>query len=112
MKDNRILDDKRKHRTVKRQTELAVLSYVEYLAGLKVKGRRMRGGGSRVNVRKEIMRYFFHPRVGYLEIINKALKLADFYSIKSVRSNHLTSLLQGYVKLSLHKLCKALLRFP
>ena len=49
----------------------------------------MRGGGSRVNVRKEIMRYFFHPRVGYLErrFINKALKLADFYSIKSVRSN-------------------------
>ena len=31
----------------------------------------------------------FHPRVGYLErrFINKALKLADFYSIKSVRSN-------------------------
>ena len=49
----------------------------------------MRGEGSRVNVRKEIMHYFFHPRVGYLErrSINKALKLADFYSIKSVRSN-------------------------
>ena len=48
-----------------------------------------RRGGSRVNVRKEIMRYFFHPRVGYLErrFINKALKLADFYSVKSVRSN-------------------------
>ena len=89
LKDKTILDDKRKHRIVKRQTELAVLSYVEYLAGLKVKGRRMRGGGSRVNVRKEIMRYFFHPRVGYLErrFINKALKLADFYSVKSVRSN-------------------------
>ena len=89
LKGNPILDDRRKHRIVKRQTELAVLSYVEYLAGLKVKGRRMRGGGSRVNVRKEIMRYFFHPRVGYLErrFINKALKLADFYSIKSFRSN-------------------------
>ena len=89
LKDKTILDDKRKQRIVKRQTELAVLSYVEYLAGLKVKGRRMRGEGSRVNVRKEIMRYFFHPRVGYLErrFINKALKLADFYSIKSVRSN-------------------------
>ena len=49
----------------------------------------MRGGGSRVNVRKEIMHYFFHSRVGYLErmFINKALKLADFYSIKSVRSS-------------------------
>ena len=89
LKDKTILDDRRKHRTVKRQTELAVLSYVEYLAGLKVKGRRMKGGGGRMNVRKEIMRYYFHPRVGYLErrFINKALKLADFYSIKSVRSN-------------------------
>ena len=49
----------------------------------------MKGGGSRVNVRKEIMRHFFHPRVGYLErrFINQALKLADFYSIKTVRSN-------------------------
>ena len=49
----------------------------------------MRGGGSRVNVRKEIMCYFIHPRVGYLErrFINNASKLADFYSIKSVRSN-------------------------
>ena len=73
---------------MKRKTELAVLSYVEYLGGLKVKGRRTRGGGSRVNVRKEIMCYFFHPRVGYLErFINKALKLADFYTMKSVRSN-------------------------
>ena len=44
LKDNTILGDKRKHSIVKRQTELAVLSYVEYLAGLKVKGRRMRGG--------------------------------------------------------------------
>ena len=80
LKDNPILDDRRKHRIVKRQTELAVLSYVEYLAGLKFKGRRMTGGGSRVNVRKDIIRYFFHPRVGYLErrFINKALKLADF----------------------------------
>jgi len=88
LKGNPILDERRKHRIVKRQTELAVLSYVEYLAGLKVKGRRMRGGGSRMNVRKEIMHYFFHPRVGYFErrFINKALKLADFYSIKSVRS--------------------------
>ena len=89
LKGNPILDDRRKHRIVKCQTELAVLSYVEYLAGLKVKGRRMRGGGSRVNVRKEIMHYFFHPRVGYLDrrFINKTLKLADFYSIESVRSN-------------------------
>ena len=45
LKDKPISDDKRKHRIVKRQTELAVLSYVEYLAGLKVKGRRTRGGG-------------------------------------------------------------------
>ena len=51
LKDKPIFDDKRKHRIVKRQTELAVLSYVEYLAGLKVKGRRTRRGGSRVNVR-------------------------------------------------------------
>ena len=86
LKDNTILDDKRKHCIVKRQAELAVLSYVEYLAGLKVKGRRMRGGGSRVNVRKEIMCYFIHPRVGYLErrFINNASKLADFYSMGDV----------------------------
>ena len=32
-----------------------------------MQGRRVRGGGSRVNARKEIMRYFFHPRVSYLE---------------------------------------------
>ena len=35
LKGNPILDVRRKHRIVKRQTELAVLSYVEYLAGLK-----------------------------------------------------------------------------
>ena len=29
----------------------------------------MRGGGSRVNVRKEIMRYFFHPRNHQLELV-------------------------------------------
>ena len=75
LKGNPILDDRRKHRIVKRQTELAGLSFVEYLAGVKVKGRRMRGGGSRVNVKKEIMRFFSHPREGYLErtFINKAL---------------------------------------
>ena len=89
LKGNPILDDRRNHRLVKHQNELAVLSYVEYLAGLKVKGRRVTVGGRRVNARKEIRRYFFHPRVGYLErrFINKALKLADFYSIKSVRSS-------------------------
>ena len=59
LKGNPILDDRRKHRFVKRQTELAVLSYVEYLARLKVKGRRVTGGGRRVNARKEIRRYFF-----------------------------------------------------
>ena len=69
LKDNPILDDKRKHRIVKRQTELAVLRYIEYLAGLKVAGWRMRGGGSRVNVRKEIMCYFFHPRNHQLEVV-------------------------------------------
>ena len=63
LKGNPILDDRRKHCIVKCQTELAVVSYVEYLAGLKVKGRRVRGGGSQVNVRKEIMRYFFQSRL-------------------------------------------------
>ena len=34
----------------------------------------------KVNARKEIMRDYFNPRIGYLErrFINKALKLADF----------------------------------
>ena len=32
LKGNPILDDRRKHGIVKRQTELAILSYVEYLA--------------------------------------------------------------------------------
>lgn len=40
----------------------------------------MQGGSQRRNVRKEIMHYFFHPRIGYLErrLITKVLKLDDF----------------------------------
>ena len=48
----------KKQRVVKKQTELAVLSYVEYLAGVRVRVRKKGGGRSR-NVRKEIFRYFF-----------------------------------------------------
>ena len=55
-----------KKRAVKKQTELAVLSYVEYLAGVRVRVR-MEGGGRSRNVRKEILLYFFHPRIGCLE---------------------------------------------
>ena len=78
-------DGIKKQRAVKKQTELAVLSYVEYLAGVRVRVR-MKGGGRSRNVRKEILRYFFHPRIGCLErrFITKVLKLVDFYSV-----NHL-----------------------
>ena len=61
LKGNPILDDRRKHRIVKCQTELAVLSYVEYLAGLKVKGKRMRGGGSRGMLGKKLCVTFSIP---------------------------------------------------
>ena len=50
-------DGIKKQRAVKKQTELAVLSYVEYLAGVRVRVR-MKGGGRSRNVRKEILRYF------------------------------------------------------
>ena len=50
-------DGMMKQRAVKKQTELAVLSYVEYLAGVRVRVRMKREGRSR-NVRKEILRYF------------------------------------------------------
>ena len=75
-----------KQRAVKKQTELAVLSYVEYLAGVRVRVRVKAGGRSR-NVRKEILRYFFHPSIGCLErrFITKVLKLVDFYSVNHVR---------------------------
>ena len=76
----------KKQRVVKKQTELAVLSYVEYLAGVRVRVR-MKGGGRSRNVRKEILRYFFHPRIGCLQrFITKVLKLVDFYSVNHVRS--------------------------
>ena len=77
----------KKQRAVKKQIELAVLSYVEYLAGVRVRVR-MKGGGRSRNVRKEILRYFFHPRIGCLErrFITKVLKLVDFYSVNHVRS--------------------------
>ena len=83
-------DGIKKQRAVKKQTELAVLSYVEYLAGVKMRVRVKAGGRSR-NVRKEILRYFFHPRIGCLErrFITKVLKLVDFYSVNHVRSRSL-----------------------
>ena len=75
---------------VKKQTELAILSYVEYLAGVRVKVR-VKGEGRSRNVRKEILRYFFHSRIGCLErrFITKVLKLVDFYSVNHARSRSL-----------------------
>ena len=83
-------DGIKKQGAVKKQTELAVLSYVEYLAGVRVRVR-MKGGGRSRNVRKEVFRYFFHPRIGCLErrFITKVLKLVDFYSVNHVRSRSL-----------------------
>ena len=83
-------DGIKKQRAVKKQTELAVLSYVEYVAGVRVRVR-MKGEGRSRNVRKEILRYFFHPRIGCLErrFISKVLKLVDFYSVNHVRSRSL-----------------------
>ena len=71
---------------VKKQMELAILSYVEYLAGVRVKG----GERSR-NVRKDILCYFFHSRIGCLQrrFITKVLKLVDFYSVNHARSRSL-----------------------
>lgn len=43
----------KKQRAVKNQTELAILSYVEYLAGIKVKVRTVKRGGQRRNVRND-----------------------------------------------------------
>ena len=48
----------KKQRAVKKQTELAVLSYVEYLADVKVKVR-VKGGRQRRNVRKKFFVTFF-----------------------------------------------------
>ena len=92
MKGKPTPDGIRKHRAVKKQTELALLSYVEYLAGVRVRVRVKEGGRSR-NVRKEIFRYFFHPRIGCLErrFITKALKLVDFYFLNHVRSRSLNA---------------------
>ena len=70
----------KKQRAVKRRTVFAILQYVKHLTG----NRKKRGGlpkegfnfYRKVNARKEIMRYYFHPRMGYLErrFIDKALK--------------------------------------
>ena len=64
--------------------------YVEYSAGVRGKVR-VKGGGRSRNVRKEILRYFFHPRIGCLErrFITKVLKLVDFYSVNHARSRSL-----------------------
>ena len=90
LKGKPTLDGIKKQRAVKKQTELALLSYVEYLAGVRVK-IRVKGGGRSGNVRKEILRYLFHPRIGCLErrFITKVLKLVDFYSVNHVRSRSL-----------------------
>ena len=76
---------------------MAILNYVEYLAGSR-KNRRGIGKKNlkslrRVNVRKEIMRYYFHPRIGYLErrLINKALKLTGFLCKQFCGANHIQS---------------------
>ena len=87
----------KKKRAVKRETELAILNYVEYLAGSRKNRRglvkRDLKSLRRINVRKEIMRYYFHPRIGYLErrFITKALKLTDFLYRKSFGANHIQS---------------------
>ena len=53
----------------------------------------MQGGSQRRNVRKEIMHYFFHPRMGHLErrFITKVLKLVDFYSVNYVRGRSISA---------------------
>ena len=86
MKGKPTSDGIKKQRAVEKQTELAVLIHVEYLAGVRVKG----GGQSR-NVRKEILRSFFHPTIGCLErrFITKVLTLVDFYSVNHARSRSL-----------------------
>jgi len=58
MKGKPTSDGLKKRRAVKKQTELAVLSYVEYLAGVRVKVR-VKGGGQRRNVRKRFSITFF-----------------------------------------------------
>ena len=92
-------DGIKKQRAIKKQTELAVLSYVKYLAGVRVRVRTKGGGRSR-NARKEIFRYFFHPRIGCLErrFITKVLKLVDFYSVNHVRSVRSRSLHANMVR--------------
>ena len=64
--------------------------YVEYSAGVRGKVR-VKGGERSRNVRTEILRYFFHPRIGCLErrFITKVLKLVDFYSVNHARSRSL-----------------------
>ena len=39
-----------------------------------------------------IRRYFFHPRVGYLEkrVMNKAFKLVDYFKVRAVESRNLS----------------------
>ena len=80
MKTMQQMNTRKKQLAVKRQTELAILQYAEYLAGKRKKrgGLPKRGFNfiRKVNARKEIMRFYFHPKIGYLErrFINKALK--------------------------------------
>ena len=83
-------DGIKKQRAIKKQTELAVLIYVEYSAGVRGKVR-VKGGERSRNVRTEILRYFFHPRIGCLErrFVTKVLKLVDFYSVNHARSRSL-----------------------
>ena len=93
MKTMHKMNNRKKQRAVKRQTEFAILQYVEHLAG----NRKKRGGlperglnlNRKVNARKGIMRYYFHPRIGYLErrFINKALKLVDFSCLNFMGRN-------------------------
>ena len=61
---------------------------------------RTKGGGRSRNARKEIFRYFFHPRIGCLErrFITKVLKLVDFYSVNHVRSVRSRSLQDNTVR--------------
>ena len=58
MKGKPTSDGIKKQRAVKKQTELAVLSYDEYLAGVEVKVR-VKGGRQRRNVRKKFFVTFF-----------------------------------------------------
>ena len=52
------------------------------------------GGGERIR------RYFFHPRVGYLErrVIDKAFKSVDYFKVPAVKSRNLSETSEKLLK--------------